>query len=1214
MKTTRIILLFVTLFNFSFSFSQVSIHEKKIELDVNTTLLSQYLSSKPSFDAAYKAFPEVPKGILEAVSYHYTHFRHITISTAESCTGMPRVYGVMGLTLDGKNYFRNNLLTIANLSGYKPEDMIENSAINVKAFASAFSTIKNQLNITSNKPEEMLKVLMALSELNVSNETAINDYTMNLYLFEILSFLNNPTYQDEFGFPEYNIDLKAVFGENNLKIYNSPKVSISDGKVMGNNGHFYSPTNIKTACPDYNFSNCLWVASPNHYTGWNGHTVSAIAIHTVQGSYTSCINWFQNTSANASTHYVVASNSSNAGKVTQMVDESNAAWHVASENYYAIGYEHEGYVDDVSWYTATMYQTSATLTKDVCVGNNINPLRMFYRDTLDAGTALDYGLHNLGAEGSCVKIKGHQHFPSQTHTDPGPNWYWDYYFKLVNDNPTITTLTTTTGSFYDSGGASAVYGDDERKVWTIQPAGATSVTLTFSSFSLEADYDFMYIYDGATIWSPKIGRYNTTSPGTVTSSGGALTIEFRSDCLTTADGWAANWTSSTTGNVPSNLTSVPLGCPANNVQFTWQNAGTGWYIQLSNSVSFTNPYIKWVSGLTNYTGPSGFVLQSDGVTPLVLSPSTTYYWRIWNTSVFTDGPSFTTLNCDNIIPTTSISTPNTWKTADFTATFTDADNGTVEKAFYQVLDYDGTYWGANSANGFFGDNFDVIQPAWTDSAGTWNVTAGELIQSDETVNNSNIFAPLNQTLSNRYLYHFLAKVEGTGTNRRFGFHLFCDAGNQTNRGNSYFVWFRVEGQTLEFFKVSNNTFGAASKIITNVTTTPGQYYDFKITYDRISGTISVWRDNVYMGSWTDTSPYSTNGNYISFRSGNSKLTINELKVYRSRTATPTVTLNDNTKDIRYQNPNPATSSAKIKSIVVDGNYNLSAIAYHDLNVDWTSPTDVSVIDGTTIDVDTVYSTTTATSEWTASTDPNSDVAEYWYTLGSTSGGNDIVDWTNNGTSTTITLSSLTLTIGNHYYFSVKSKNGAGLWSNVTTSDGFIVSSLSYPVADFYVYEDTLYLPSATALFFNTSTNATSYSWDFGDGGTSTAINPWHSYTLVGVYNVKLVAISPGFSNDTMIRINYVHVLNPGNVTSVPDQGIKVMPNPFVNDVKIEFNRVVSGIIMISDVLGNIIYKDEIVSTNSIEINASKIKMSSGMYFFRVEDNSGKIYKAALMKE
>ena len=1214
MKVSGIILLLLAFQNAFVAFSQENFLEKRIDSTANATLLTQYLTSKPSFDAAYKEFSDVPRGILEAVSYHYTHFRHITITTAESCTGMPRVYGVMGLTLDGKNYFRNNLITVANLSGFKPEDIIDNPAINVKAFASAFSSIKNQLSITSNRPEDMLKVLMALSELNVSNESAINDYSMNLYLFEILSFLNDPTYQDEFGFPEYNIDLKTVFGAENLRIFNSQKVNITNGSVMSNNGQLYSPTNVKTACPDYNFANCLWVPTTNHYTGWNGHTVSAIAIHTVQGSYTSCINWFQNTSSSASTHYVVASNSVNAGKVTQMVDESNAAWHVTSENYYAIGYEHEGFVDDVSWYTVTMYQTSADLTRDVCVGNNINPLRMFYRDTLDAGTALDYGLHNLGAEGSCIKIKGHQHFPSQSHTDPGPNWYWDYYFKLVNNNPTVTTLTTTTGSFYDTGGASAVYSDDERKVWTIQPAGATNVTLTFSSFSLEANYDFMYIYDGPTIWSPKIGRYNTISPGTITSTGGALTIEFRSDCATTADGWTANWTSTTTSNIPSNLTSVPLGCPSNNIQFNWQNAGTGWYIQVSNSASFTNPYQKWVSGLTTYTGPSGFVLQSDGTTPLVLAPSTTYYWRIWNTSVFTDGPSFTTLNCDNTAPTTSVSDPSAWETTDFTATFTDADNVSVEKAFYQVLDYDGTYWGANNANGFFGDNFDVQQPVWTDSLGTWNVTGGELVQSDESENNSNFFAPLNQTLSNRYLYHFIAKVEGTGTNRRFGFHLFCDDARQTNRGNSYFVWFRVEGQTLEFFKVSGNTFSSASKIITNVNTTPGQYYDFKITYDRILGIIAVWRDNVFMGSWTDTSPYSANGNYISFRSGNSKLTVNELKVYRSRNATTTVTMGDNSKDIRYQNPNPSTSSAKIKSIVVDGNYNLSAIDYHDLNVDWTKPSNVSVIDGTTIDVDTVYSTTTAISTWTTSVDANSNVTEYWYALGSTSGGTEIVNWTNNGTGTTITLNSLTLTLGNHYYFSVKSKNGAGLWSNVTTSDGFIVSSLSYPVADFYVYDDTLYLPTANALFFNTSTNATTYSWDFGDGATSTSTNPWHTYATAGVYNVKLVAISPGFSNDTLIRNNYVHVLNAGNVSSVLYEGIKVMPNPFMNDVKIEFDRTVSGNMMISDVLGNIIYKNNINSTNSIEINTNKLKMNSGMYFFMVEDNSGKIYKAVLTKE
>jgi len=938
MKTSKIILILSLFFYAAVALSQVSLQERSIDSTVRATLLNQYLASKPAFDSAYAAFPGVPRGILEAVSYHYTHFRHITNTTPESCTGIPRVYGVMGLTLDGKNYFRNNLLTVAHLSGFSPEDIVDNPFINVKAFAAAFTAIKNQLNITSNKPEELLKVLMALSELNVSKGTAINDYSMNLYLFGILSFLNNPAYQVEFGFPEYTIDLEKVFGMNNLKIFNSKKVVISSGSVKGSSGQFYAPTNIQTACPDYNFSNCTWVASPNHYTGWSGHTISAIAIHTVQGSYTSCVNYFQDTAANASTHYVVASNSAYAGQITQMVNESNAAWHVTTENYYAIGYEHEGFIDDPSWYTTTMYQTSAALTKDVCNDHNINPLRMFYRDTLDDGTVLDYGTHNLGAEGSCIKIKGHQHFPNQTHTDPGPYWIWDYYFKLVNNSPIVTTLTAPTGTFYDSGGAGANYSNDERLVWTIQPPNATSVTLNFTSFAVEANYDFMYIYDGPSIWSPKIGRFNTISPGTITSSGGSLTIEFRSDCATLGTGWVANWTS---------------------------------------------------------------------VQP------------------------------DTIKPTTSISSPNNWKTADFTATFTDADNGGIEKAFYQVIDFDGINWTANANNGFFADNFNIQQPFWTTGLGTWGVTGNELVQTDEAEGNSNIYTPLNQNLSNRYLYHFNAKVEGTGTNRRFGFHLFCDDASQTNRGNSYFVWFRVEGQTLEFYKVTGNAFTTASKIINNVITTPGQYYDFKITYDHITGTIAVWRNDIFMGSWTDTAPYTTNGNYISFRSGNSKLTVSDLNVFRSRNATAIITMNGATKDIRYQNQNPVSYGAEIKSIVVDTNNNLSAIAFHDLNVDWTPPSVVIVNDGLGADIDTVASLTTLSANWTLSADTNSGIAKYRYAIGTTPGATDVVNWTDNVLDTSVTNSSLALVNGQHYYFSIKAEDGAGLTS-ICSSDGIVV--------------------------------------------------------------------------------------------------------------------------------------------------------------------------------
>ena len=42
-------------------------------------------------------------------------------------------------------------------------------------------------------------------------------------------------------------------------------------------------------------------------------------------------------------------------------------------------------------------------------------------------------------------------------------------------------------------------------------------------------------------------------------------------------------------------------------------------------------------------------------------------------------------------------------------------------------------------------------------------------------------------------------------------------------------------------------------------------------------------------------------------------------------------------------------------------------------------------------------------------------------------------------------------------------------------------------------------------FTNLTTNASSYLWDFGDGNTSTEINPSHQYSLNGEYSVTLSA-------------------------------------------------------------------------------------------------------------
>ena len=63
----------------------------------------------------------------------------------------------------------------------------------------------------------------------------------------------------------------------------------------------------------------------------------------------------------------------------------------------------------------------------------------------------------------------------------------------------------------------------------------------------------------------------------------------------------------------------------------------------------------------------------------------------------------------------------------------------------------------------------------------------------------------------------------------------------------------------------------------------------------------------------------------------------------------------------------------------------------------------------------------------------------------------------------------------------------------------------------------------TVSFTDQSTGSiTSHSWNFGDGGTSTAQNPAHQYTTVGTYTVTLTVTGPGGS-DSEVKGSYITV-------------------------------------------------------------------------------------------
>ncbi len=115
----------------------------------------------------------------------------------------------------------------------------------------------------------------------------------------------------------------------------------------------------------------------------------------------------------------------------------------------------------------------------------------------------------------------------------------------------------------------------------------------------------------------------------------------------------------------------------------------------------------------------------------------------------------------------------------------------------------------------------------------------------------------------------------------------------------------------------------------------------------------------------------------------------------------------------------------------------SVIGYSNgIKVDTTMPSIPIVSDGG----DYAYSATSLSASWTSS-DLESGIVESQYIITRDSSTGYIVkDGTSTGISKSVSVTGLTLLHGKTYYFSVKTKNGAGLWSSSGYSNGIIIDT------------------------------------------------------------------------------------------------------------------------------------------------------------------------------
>jgi gliding motility-associated-like protein len=119
--------------------------------------------------------------------------------------------------------------------------------------------------------------------------------------------------------------------------------------------------------------------------------------------------------------------------------------------------------------------------------------------------------------------------------------------------------------------------------------------------------------------------------------------------------------------------------------------------------------------------------------------------------------------------------------------------------------------------------------------------------------------------------------------------------------------------------------------------------------------------------------------------------------------------------------------------------------------------------------------------------------------------------------------------------------------NGSSSATFVVNYTSTFVAAAFDIPDSLCMP-AFITYLDQSTNASTWSWTFGDNNTSNLSNPTNTYVAPGVYNVTLVAGNPATCNklDTASQTISVFTSPIADFTWSPNPPTPNTPNKFTN--------------------------------------------------------------------
>jgi len=165
---------------------------------------------------------------------------------------------------------------------------------------------------------------------------------------------------------------------------------------------------------------------------------------------------------------------------------------------------------------------------------------------------------------------------------------------------------------------------------------------------------------------------------------------------------------------------------------------------------------------------------------------------------------------------------------------------------------------------------------------------------------------------------------------------------------------------------------------------------------------------------------------------------------------------------------------------------------------------------------------------------------------------------------------------------------------------FQIEVYPLPIAEF-----TFLASLGDVMFTNTSSDGSTYFWDFGDGVTSIDEHPSHTYFENGDYNVTLVTTSAnGCSSVEQVQVVQIQSLG----LEVLDVDFNVI-NPFVNELVINSNSQLNAVSVYS-LDGRLMYSSPLYTTENRILTSD---WNNGLYILQFSDENGVNHQMKVVK-